>query len=189
MLSHYLDLHLLPDPDFPQGQLMDALFGKLHRELATSGCTEVAVAFPGYICQGRSRELGATLRLLSRAAVLQDLGGLTWLHGMRGLVRAVPVAEVPNSATPRRLLRTQAKSGVERLRRRAMRRHGLTALEAAERVPQSAAETLQLPRLHLRSSSTGQHYPLFLRLEEAECVVPGPFNAFGLSATATVPWF
>ncbi|MDQ1091385.1 CRISPR-associated endoribonuclease Cas6/Csy4 subtype I-F [Xanthomonas sacchari] len=72
-----------------------------------------------------------------------------------------------------------------------MRRHGLSADAAAERIPDTAAERLRLPFVVLGSRSTGQAaFPLFVRhgplLQEP---VPGTFNTYGLSGGATIPWF
>jgi CRISPR-associated endonuclease Csy4 len=52
MLTHYLDLALLPDPEFAVPQLMDALFAKLHRQLVLMQSDGVAVAFPQYAQPG-----------------------------------------------------------------------------------------------------------------------------------------
>jgi len=71
-----------------------------------------------------------------------------------------------------------------------MKRHGLDETQARERIPDSAAETLHLPFVQLRSGSTGQTFRLFLCLGPAQPTpVSGEFNAYGLSQNATVPWF
>lgn len=47
-----------------------------------------------------------------------------------------------------------------------------------------------LPWLNLRSLSTGQSFRLFIRHGELlSAPVVGMFSTYGLSATATVPWF
>ncbi len=189
MLTHYLDLALLPDPEFAVPQLMDALFAKLHRQLVLMQSDGVAVAFPQYLSQGAKQDLGTVLRLLGPEPVLNSLRGLDWLQGMRAHVQLEQGGAVPGGAKAMRLERVQAKSGVERLRRRAMRRHGLSAEEAVQRLPDGIGEQLRLPGLNLRSSSTGQSFRLFLRMRPAEQETSGAFNRFGLSATATVPWF
>jgi CRISPR-associated endonuclease Csy4 len=97
---------------------------------------------------------------------------------------------VPADAVQRSLRRVQAKSSPERLRRRQMRRHGLTEQHARERVPDSAAELLTLPCGVRARASTGQSFPLYLRLGPAESTAQvGTFNAYGLSTSATTPWF
>ncbi|MDT4877769.1 CRISPR-associated endonuclease Cas6/Csy4 [compost metagenome] len=113
-----------------------------------------------------------------------------WLTGMRDHTEVTPVAAVPAEAVPRSLRRVQAKSSPERLRRRQMRRHGLTEEQAQDRVPDSAVELLKLPYVMLTSASTGQTFRLYLRLSPAfGNAQPGTFNAYGLSASATTPWF
>lgn len=188
-MSHYLDLHLLSDPEFPAAQLLSALYTKLHRALVQgSGVSSIAATFPDY---GKPPgHLGVRLRLIGSPADLDSLMVRPWLQGMRDHVRIDPMAVVPANATLRCLQRVQAKSSPERLRRRQMRRHGLTAEQAAERIPESARETLDLPFVVLTSASTGQTFHLFLRLgPPLSGPLPGTFNAYGLSATATTPWF
>jgi len=47
-----------------------------------------------------------------------------------------------------------------------------------------------LPWLNLRSLSTGQSFKLFIRHGDLlSTPVSGMFTTYGLSATATVPWF
>ena len=188
-MQHYLDLQLRADPEFPAQQLMDALYAKLHRALVELGNERLAVTFPKMVATGARRGLGDRLRVIGPEADLSALQALPWLQGMRDHVEQTAMAPVPTGAQLGRLVRVQAKSGVDRMRRRAMRRHGLTEAQAQERLPDAAAERLDLPHLSLRSASTGQQYLLFLRFEAAAAPVSGVFNTFGLGAAATVPWF
>lgn len=188
MLTHYLDIHLRPDPEFAASHLLAALYAKLHRALVQLGADQLAVGFPGYA--HKPLGLGQVLRILGSADDLSKLMALPWLTGMSDHVQVSPMAPVPAGVPHRRLSRVQAKSSPERLRRRQMKRHGLTQQQARERIPDSAAQTLKLPFLPVRSASTGQAFLLFLHLGPAsETVVKGTFNAYGLSATATIPWF
>lgn len=188
MLTHYLDIHLRPDPEFPANQLLAALYAKLHRGLVQLNSDDVAVSFPGY--SGKPFGLGKTLRLMGSAERLKQLMALPWLTGMADHLQLGEVVEVPANAEHRRLTRAQAKSNPERLRRRQMRRHGITEAQALERIPDEAAERLNLPFITVRSASTGQSFFLFVRLSPpVPESVPGVFNAYGLSGTATIPWF
>lgn len=188
MTTHYLDIQLRPDPEFPASQLLAALYAKLHRALVQLRAEDLAVSFPGYA--EKPMGLGQTLRVLGTAERLGQLMALPWLSGMTDHVHVGSVAAVPADAAHRKLSRVQAKSSPERLRRRQMKRHCLTAEQARERIPDSAAESLKLPFLPVRSASTGQSFLLFLRLEPSSSApVAGGFNAYGLSATATIPWF
>ncbi|MCA6215898.1 type I-F CRISPR-associated endoribonuclease Cas6/Csy4 [Ideonella sp. B7] len=187
-MHHYIDIHLRPDPEFAPHQLMAALFAKLHRWLALTQSQHIAVSFPGY---GESpATLGSTLRMMGPTTELTRLMEHDWLQGMHDHVDVRPLAPVPAQALQRTLRRVQAKSSPERLRRRQMRRHHLTPEQAQERVPDSCAETLRLPFLTLASASTGQRFKLFLRLgPPCDATQAGNFNSYGLSSTATIPWF
>jgi len=187
-MLHYIDIHLRPDPEFPAHHLMAALYSKLHRVLALVQANTIGVCFPGY--QSHPPTLGNTLRLLGPESDLVRLMEHEWLMGMRDHTDAAPVVPVPATAVHRHLRRVQAKSSPERLRRRQMRRHGLTEEQAIERVPDAAAEMLQLPFVTLSSASSGQRFRLFLRISPpVSTAQTGEFNTYGLSSTATIPWF
>lgn len=187
-MNHYLDIRLRPDPEFPERQLMDALFSKLHRVLAEQQRTDVGVNFPGW--KLKPQTLGDVLRLHASPAALESLMATAWLGGMQQMVQLTEVAAAPPEAQHRRLLRVQAKSSPERLRRRLMRRKQLSPEEAKAQIPDSAAERLTLPFVEIASRSTGQRFRLFLKQgPELTKPVAGSFNAYGLSQTATVPWF
>ena len=130
MLSHHLDLQVLKDPELTAPQLLSALFGRLHAVLAREHCETIAVSFPGY----DSRSLGHCLRLLGTADDLHTLMAQRWLGALTDHLRLGDIKAVPAHAVPRRLCRVQAKSNPARLRRRQMRRHGLTEEEAEERI-------------------------------------------------------
>lgn len=186
-MDRYLDIRILPDPEFPAHQLMNALFAKLHRCLARLGVDDIGVSFPE-VDESRP-SLGATLRLHGAEAAFQRLLAEPWLVGMRDHVEMTGVMPVPADVQYRRVRRAQAKSSPERLRRRQMKRHGWSEREARDRIPESIRQTLTLPFLSVESRSTGQRFHIFLRHELADGPSPGSFNAYGLSSTATVPWF
>jgi CRISPR-associated endonuclease Csy4 len=201
-MDHYVDIRLQPDAEFAPAMLMAALFTKLHKALAAGAHHDIGVSFPqmevGDAPSARASRTGAhpryalgqVLRLHGTSLALHKLLTTDWLIGMRDHVACGAVLAVPTDARHRVVSRVQAKSSPERLRRRQMRRHGLTAEQAQERIPDSAAEMLNLPFLTLRSQSTGQTFRLFIRLgAEQATAVPGEFGAYGLSPQTTVPWF
>lgn len=188
-MDRYLDIQLLPDPEFPARQLLSTLCAKLHRALVQLGRDDIGISFPGH--DDAVPSLGSHLRLHGSEAALSALSALPWLGGLAGLLRQTAIQTVPTQARHRQVQRVQAKSNPERLRRRAMRRHGIDAATARQRIPDSAAETLHLPCVELGSRSTGQpSFPLYIRhgpVQQTPAV--GPFNAYGLGKGATVPWF
>ncbi|PWF23784.1 type I-F CRISPR-associated endoribonuclease Cas6/Csy4 [Corticimicrobacter populi] len=187
-MDHYIDLRVRSDPEFPVPQLLNALFAKLHRALVALKADDIGVSFPGHKSKGAG--LGHTLRLHGHQARLQHLMQENWLTGMADHIDAAGILPIPAGVQHRIVQRVQVHSSAERIRRRQMKRHGLTAEEARQRIPDTVEQRLDLPWLTLRSQSTGQHFRLFV--EHLPCqttAVSGSFNAYGLSNVATVPWF
>lgn len=188
-MDHYLDLHLRPQPELAPHHLMSALFTRLHRALVQLQRTDIGVSFPSH--DDRKPTLGTQLRLHGPQASLQALMETTWLRGAEDFLRSSAIAPAPGSTAHRVVGRVQAKSNVERLRRRAIKRHGLDVATATLRIPDSAAEHLRLPFITLGSRSTGQpSFPVFIRHGPVLTQpVAGSFNSYGLSHQATIPWF
>lgn len=188
-MDHYLDLNLLPDPEFGPRELLSALYAKLHRALVQLGRDDIGISFPGH--DDTVPSLGTHVRLHGSASALAALAASPWLGGLAGLLRQSPIQLIPAHAQHRPVTRVQAKSSPERLRRRAMRRHSIDAATARQRIPDAVAETLDLPFVQLASRSTGQpSFHLYIRhgpLQQTP--TEGAFNAYGLSKDATVPWF
>lgn len=187
-MDHYLDIRLLPDPEFVSTVLMNALFAKLHRGLSDLGTNRIGVSFPDV--ERAERGLGNRLRIHGNAEELEPLMALPWLTGMADHVRVGSARQVPAAVRYRSVYRVQAKSSPERLRRRWMRRKGLSEEEARQAIPDSMAERLDLPFVTLTSRSTGQRFRLFIKHGPLrDSPVPGCFSSYGLSRVATVPWF
>jgi len=185
-MDHYINIRIRPDPEFPPTILMNALYAKLHRALVDLDSDEIGVSFPEHTV----KRLGERLRLHGASDALNQLMDLSWLSGMHDHIELSSITHVPANTKYRCVRRVQAKSSSERLRRRLMRRKGLDAQEARLRIPDSAANYLNLPFVTLNSQSTGQHFRLFIQHQELQTEpVWGRFSAYGLSPTATVAWF
>lgn len=187
-MDHYLDIRLLPDPEFPAPLLMSALFAKLHRALVDYGKRDIGVSFPEVV-QGK-RTLGQRLRLHGNSASLDRLMAIGWMQGMRDHVTITSVQPIPAEVQHRVVRRVQAKGSPERLRRRLMARKSIDAETARAAIPDSAAEMLELPYVEITSRSTGQRFKLFIEhLQPVPSATAGPFGNYGLATDATVPWF
>ena len=188
MTSHYIDIILLPDPEFSHAHLLGALVSKLHRALVQLRADDIGISFPGYSL--RPRTLGAVLRLHGSEAALQRLMQQPWLQGMRDHVQCTQAAPVPDGAALCLVQRRQFKTNAERLRRRRMRRKGESAEQAAAAIPDSVARMPDLPYVQLRSASTGQPFCLFIEQKAGhDASGQGSFNTYGLGLGAQVPWF
>lgn len=188
MTTHYIDITLLPDPEFSHAHLLGALVAKLHRALVQMQASDIGISFPRY--SPRPRALGAVLRLHGTEAALQRLMAQPWLQGMRDHVQLTALLPAPPDA-PRWLVgRRQFKTSADRLRRRRMRRKGETPEQAIAAIPDSVERQPDLPFVQLRSASTGQPFCLFINQTPAqEDAALDRFNTYGLSVGSTVPWF
>jgi len=188
MTTHYVDITLLPDPEFSRAHLLGALYDRLHLALVSGQHKDIGISFPGY--SWHPRTLGDVMRLHGGQERLAAFTQPDWLRGMRDHVRLGSVASAPPDALHRTVRRRQFKTNVERLRRRRMRRKGETWEEAARAIPTTVAHHPQLPFAHLRSHSTGQIYCVFIELGDLQPNGQyGLFSSHGLSDKATVPWF
>lgn len=188
MTSHYIDLKLLPDPEIGPNHLLGALYDRLHQALVQHGKGNIGVSFPGYSINPRT--LGCSLRLHGDGETLGAFMQTDWLRGVRDHVRMSEIAPAPADACHRSVQRKQFKTSAARLRRRRMRRKGETQEQARAAIPDCAEQRSHLPYAYLHSRSTRQPFPLFIRLGALQPgSVVGPFDTYGLSQHATIPWF
>ncbi|WP_111748307.1 type I-F CRISPR-associated endoribonuclease Cas6/Csy4 [Salinisphaera orenii] len=188
MTSHYLDIRVRPDPDFPAGQIMGALFSKLHRRLVTLNANGIGVSFPTH--RLKPRDIGTHLRLHGTPEGLDALMSATWLGGMREYAAISDMTQVPADAKHRTVSRRQFKTNAERLRRRRMRRHNESEATVLDRIPDSVEQHVSLPFVQVRSTSTSQRFSLFIEHGSLQDTPTNEaFNTYGLSRTATIPWF
>ena len=187
-MTHYLDIRIRALPEIAAPHVMEAVFGKIHNALAALGRKDIGVSFPE-VDEARPA-LGRCLRLHGPAQGLRALLEVSGLEAMRDYATLGEIAPAPTASAFRNVSRAQAKSNPERLRRRLAARHNLSEEEARERIPDTAAQMLNLPFIRVKSRSTGHAYRLFIRHGPMQTGPgQGEFTAYGLSATAAIPWF
>ncbi|KEZ77514.1 type I-F CRISPR-associated endoribonuclease Cas6/Csy4 [Salinisphaera hydrothermalis] len=189
-MDHYIDIRLRPDPDFPAPILMGALYSKLHRALVELAADDIGISLPAHNTGVQARHPGETLRVHGAADRIETLLATGWLKGMRDHAEVGEVFPVPDNAVHRTVRRRQFKTNADRLRRRRMRRHNESETEVIEAIPESIEKRVTLPFIQVRSSSTGQRFSLFIEHgPKQDTPEQGRFNSYGLSSSATVPWF
>ncbi len=186
-MDYYIDIKVRKNPEIAPQVILNTLFEKVHLILAEQKRSDVGISFPEFSEKGE--HLGNILRLHGSLDALQDIGEHRFVRHMKDYADFGRVKKVPAVQKFFIVSRVQAKSSPERLRRRYMKRHGLTAEQAAEKIPDSAAEMLVLPFISLNSISTGQKFRLFVRHTETPEFSGGEFSTYGFSKTATVPKF
>ncbi|MDF2867620.1 MAG: csy4 1 [Gammaproteobacteria bacterium] len=191
-MNHYLEIRLLPDPEFGPSLLLNALYNKLHLALAKLNCNDLGVSFPHYRQSNPDKSmhpLGERIRIHGTRERIEELMAINWLSGMRDHVRIGSIHPVPNKVNYVIYRRVQFKSSVERIRRRHMRRHNLGYEEVARLIPENIEQSSDLPFITLRSQSTKQYFKLFIQQQEIPNSTQGNFNTYGLSTGTTVPLF
>lgn len=184
-MDHFLDIKVLPDPEFKETTLLNAVFAKLHRELAAHNETNVGVSFPN-----AHSTLGDTLRLHGSKCGLERIMAEAWLRGLKDYTQVHQVGPVPEGCSFRSVRRIQVKSSTKRLLRRSVSKGWINEHQAKQELAGASDARTSLPYLQVRSRSTGQAFKLFIHQgEPTTSRITGSFNAYGLSHTATVPSF
>jgi CRISPR-associated endonuclease Csy4 len=184
-MDHYIEIRILPDPEFSSITLLEALFAKLHRALGALAEGEIGISFPH-----AGKTLGDRLRLHGSKAALSKLEAHPWCKGLGDNTEHSGILPIPTPVQYRTVRRVQLKSNAERLRRRSVKKGWLSEEEACQRIPYSAEKRSSLPFIRLKSLSTGQFFLLFIEQGPIQSTpTSGVFSAYGLSATATIPWF
>lgn len=184
-MDHYVDIQLLPDPELSQPVLMSALFAKIHSALISLKRVQIGISFPK-IQALKTDGLGDCLRVHGNIDDLQLL-----LPQLTAFDYAVSghVLQIPALTKQCTVRRVQVDSSPERLRRRLMKRKHVSAAEARQLISDRAVKRLDLPFIMLRSRSTGQMFRLFIEQKQIDTAVTGEFNSYGLSNSATLPFF
>lgn len=113
-MNHYLEIRILPDPEFMPSIIMNVFYNKLHSALVQTGRSDIGLSFPDYSLN--EKQLGVRLRLHG------PRDGLTWLlsnvslTGLRDHLRIGNVQEVPGVTRYVTVKRVQCKSNAERMK-------------------------------------------------------------------------
>lgn len=179
-MDSYIDIRVLPDLELSESALLNNLFAKLHRQL---GAGDIGVSFP-YV----SSRLGDTLRIHGNAVRLEQLMQQPWLKGLRDYTETSAVLPVPTEIKGyRSVIRVQRKSASNR-EKRAVAKRWFTQEEAKERY--ADPKPIRQPFLAIQSLSTKQHIKIFVKHGPVtKTPKQGTFNSYGMSNTATIPWF
>lgn len=185
-MDHYLDIKLMEDPEFSAPILMNALFSKLHRALVEVSQGNIAISFPAL----SSKCLGQHLRIHASRAALELLEQLHWRKGLSDYAQVSDILVVPNTSQHCLVSRVHAQSNLDSLRRRAMKRRSISYEESCLQIPEDLSKQLDFPFVQIKSQSTNQLFRLFIKQSlSPPRKADNAFSKYGLSNTATVPWF
>ncbi len=183
-MDNYIEITLQPDAEMPLNWLLNAVYTKLHKALHDLGSTSIGVSFPQY-----KIILGNTLRIHGSHEILDKLMQANWLGGLLGYCKLSNITPVPGGVSHRTISRKQSTMTPSKLRR-LIERGSISDEEVKQYRDKMFSKGLDNPYIELQSTSNGHRHRRYIEFGELlDHQVRGEFDSFGLSKTATVPWF
>ena len=183
-MKHYIDILIKPDTEMRKNVLLNTVYAKFHKALFTLQSKDIAVSFPQY-----KVILGKILRIHGTESKLTELQATNWLGGLAGYCKVSAIQTIPNEVVYRTISRKQSNMTEAKLRR-LIKRGSITQDEIKGYKAKMFQQGLDNPYLELESTSTGHKHRRYLVFGETnKSITVGEFDFFGLSKTASVPWF
>ncbi len=183
-MNSYINIQIMTDAEMRENVLLNKVYTKLHKALYTLKANDVGVSFPGY-----KVKLGNVIRVHGNQNRLSELQAMNWLGGLSGYCDVSSIQPVPDNVEYRTISRKQANMTEAKLRR-LLKRGSISSEEAKQYKAKMFSQSLANPYLELESTSNGNKHRRYLEfgeLSNEETI--GEFDQFGLSKTATIPWF
>ncbi len=183
-MRYYIDVAIKPDAEMRLNALLNSIYTKIHKALFDLGSTTIGVSFPRYKVM-----LGNVLRIHGEETNLSDLENLDWVGGMKGYCQVSSIIPVPEVSKFRTVSRKQTTMSQAKLRR-IIKRESISKEDTKRYKEKMFSKGLNEPYLELVSISNRRKYRRYIEFGELlDQPVYGKFDQFGLSKTATVPWF
>ena len=183
-MDYYLDIKIQPDTEMRENELLNKVYAKLHKALYDLQANDIGISFPEYHII-----LGKTLRLHSSQQRLTELQQLNWLGGLLGYCKLSNIQTIPDNVQYRTVSRIHPTMTTAKLQR-LIKRNTIPKTDHKHYKVTMLAKSLDNPYLELQSTSNGQKYRHYIQFGKLQpTLIHGHFNHFGLSKTATVPWF
>lgn len=184
-MNFYLDLIIQADEEVPIYFIRNKAYNKLHKALYDIESNDIGVSFPN-----ANKKLGDIIRLHSTQQSLESLQKSHWLGGLSGYFKISPILPIPNKIQGykniSRICQNMTNSKLNRL----IKRGSISNNHIDSYKLKMLKNSLDAPYLELQSNSTNKKYRVYLEFTGLQKILTkGEFNYFGLSKTATVPWF
>ncbi len=183
-MDYYLDIKVVPDEEVPIYFIRNKVYSKLHKALFTLQASDIGVSFPLY-----NIKLGDIIRIHGNKEKLIKLQAENWLGGMVGYCSVSPIQAIPDETVYCTVSRIQSTMTEAKLRR-LLKRDSITQDEIKGYKAKMFQQGLDNPYLEIESSSNGHKHRRYIAFGDiVKLPVQGEFDFFGLSKTATIPWF
>lgn len=183
-MDHFIDIKIKPDAEMRENVLLNDIYTEFHKALFTLKSTDIGISFPRYKVM-----LGDVIRIHGTEAKLSQLQSSDWLGGLKGYCDVSFIQDIPGQVAYRSISRKQSNMTEAKLRR-LIKRGSISQEEIKGYKAKMFQQGLENPYLELDSSSNGHKHRRYIQFGELnEQATKGEFDYFGLSKTATVPWF
>lgn len=183
-MQHYIDVRIKPDAELRENVLLNKVYTKLHKELCDLQSTDIGVSFPEY-----KLKLGCVIRVHAAEKRLEALQRGGWLGGLIGYCAISQAQSIPSQVQYRTVSRIQSTMSPAKLKR-LISRGSIQQSEIKQYKAKMFQKGLDNPYLELESGSNGHLHRRYIVFGELmDKPMPGEFDQFGLSKTATIPWF
>ncbi|MDN4501556.1 type I-F CRISPR-associated endoribonuclease Cas6/Csy4 [Alteromonadaceae bacterium BrNp21-10] len=180
----YINIQLMPDAEMPVNRLLNALYSKFHKALCDLKSTSIGVTFPAYKIL-----LGNQIRVHGSAVSLAELQQLNWIGGLLGYCNVSQILTVPSDCKHRIVSRKQTTMSQSKLNR-LLKRGSISESEVKAYKAKMFTKGLDNPYVELVSGSNDHKHRRYIEFGDLlDFPQEGQFDQFGLSKTATVPWF
>tara|TARA_R110002033_G_scaffold153836_1_gene190277 strand:+ start:4680 stop:5231 length:552 start_codon:yes stop_codon:yes gene_type:complete len=183
-MDSYIDICLQPDAEMREAELSSKVFTKFHKALVKLNTNKIGISFPHV-----NLKLGKIFRIHGEASLLNDLQGLEWLGPLNGYCQLSNILDVPENTLYRVISEKRSNLSKAKLRR-------LIARDSIDKEGEKRYKVKMLsqgfdnPYLDLFSGSTGQVFRKFFELSDITAQrSDGTFDTYGLSHSASIPWF
>ena len=193
-MDYYFDIRMVPDDDIPIYFIRNKVYTKFHKALCDLKATDIGISFPKYRVK-----LGEVIRIHASSDRLKELQMMNWLGGLSGYCDVSDILPVPKTVEGYRTVsRVQPTMTLAKLEKRVKYQKANGDLITKEEVEsykkqykaKMFAQGLDNPYLELQSNSNGHKHRRFIQFGELlESCTEGEFDQFGLSKTASIPWF
>jgi CRISPR-associated endonuclease Csy4 len=183
-MDYYVDIYIKLDSEMRLNVALNTVYTKLHKILHDLASTNIGVSFPKY-----NVTLGNVLRIHGEKMVLHDLLGLNIINDMNSNCEVSSIKQVPGDSKFRTISRKQTTMTQSKMRR-LFKRGSMTEDDIRQYKNKMFSKGLDNPYFELVSESNGHKYRRYIEFGELlDQPTSGNFDRFGLSKTATIPWF
>lgn len=186
-MDHYINILIKDNANTYENEskLLNLVYTSFHKALVKLKSDQIGVSFPDY-----QFKLGRRLRIHGKETHLIELINLDEIKKLDDTIYEISeVTNIPGAVKYRSISRIRtnmSKSKLQRLKKRG----SITLNQERNYKAKMFSKSLTEPYLDLLSGSTGYIYRKFLHFGIlVDYEVQGKFDSYGLSSTATIPWF